>query len=103
MLTFHKDTSFYANAFQTIKGSEGLEPTIYPDSINIPTTGYGYAMIVKTGVDKAGKPTFAPSEFVKADFLTIGITLTGSHITALEKIADDLTKGNDTIAKSETR
>jgi len=43
MLTFQPASNFYIDARQTIQGSEGFDATIYPDSIKIPTTGYGYA------------------------------------------------------------
>lgn len=47
MISYRIDPDFYGDAFAVIEGSEGFEPNIYPDSVGVPTVGYGYGMLVK--------------------------------------------------------
>ncbi len=96
MLTFRPDSNFYANGRLLAIGTEGFKPNIYYDTLGIPTTGYGYALVFKQS-----DGSFKMSDKLVSEFSTIGITLTTANTTALNAIAKSLSDGNVSTAKSQ--
>lgn len=85
MITLHDDPDFYGNTRRIIQGSEDFKSHVYADSSNIPTIGYGYAMVVKN------KNTFqVDDKNIWKDFAAIGIAKTDALKDKLDAIINDL-------------
>jgi GH24 family phage-related lysozyme (muramidase) len=98
MLTFRQDSNFYANARLLAINTEAFKPNIYYDTLGIPTTGYGYAMVIITNKTTN---TFERATYDVPEFSAIGITLTKANTDALDAIAKNLSDGNVSTAKSQ--
>ena len=95
MINFHNNTDFYGNVRQVIQGNEGFSAHVYADSSNIPTIGYGYAMVIK----KNGE-FMLDGAILWSDFAIIGITKTTDMENKLNAIITDL---NNTTLSSDAK
>jgi len=99
VINYRIDSDFYGTARQLIRAAEGFYQNIYPDHIKVPTTGYGYALVIK-GRLADGTYRYQRSPNLVIDFSKIGITVTQTNLNLINAIAKDLTEGKKEDAEA---
>jgi len=87
MLQGTQDNNFNVDAINFIKVTEGWSPSVYSDSVGVPTIGIGYALLTKES-----NGNYIVKSTLQSNFNGVHVFTPGENVL-LQKVASDLNNG----------